>query len=896
MKKLFTLLTAAILLFSFSAGAYAEKANGVSAESEAQKRILSLKIMEGYEDGSFGADKNLTRAEFSAVIVRLLNVEDAASNNGSSQYIDVASDSWAKASIDLVTQLGYMQGVGDQRFDPENNVTYEQAVKVLVKVLGYDVMAQQNAGDVYTPYMVTASSIGLLRRISLEGSQPLTRGQLAVLLDNALDIPLMVLNGKGEYEIDDDATLLDNFLRDGAELSGVVEATSEVSLKGDVKLDDDEVLISGYRYKVGTTNAKELLGMTVSFYMIDIDGEAYIQGIYPAKNKNTTLTLAGEDVVSADRSRLTYLDEDDNEEDVDISGGQIIYNGGLFSGVAEEILTAPNAQLRLLDNNGDEEYDWLFVDAYELAQVLKHNPVDEAVYLQATLKSGTRSIEYGDEDKNVTLLNCEGTEIEPEKLAVEDLWLEIYESSDGKNLKVIALDKVFNGKIESLDSAGGETVIDGETYSFAKDAVGYFVQPSTLRVGEYYSFTLDSSERIVYAEEGEETGDYQYGYIYGISDEGNGLTSELRLKLINGTKVANFEENDRYYIQGKEKQEILIRNVAQKVWINNEAYKDLSKAAEKLATITNPSSKDELARGNVIRYRLNENNEINRIEILDPYGEYVSRNLNAEQMVLGGDDTPFGFDETTIMFFIPESGNEDDIACDMKFTTDTYNTLGFEFDDETSIVSAAIFQSPLSVYDESDFGADEKTKIVQAVTKGVDESGSIIYRISGYDRDGIFNRTTRSGISSVDEVAEQLKRGDVIQFSTDFDGQINRIKKIVSMPDSDEYYHDGAQTANEIMYGIASEADKNYLGVGATEYQNRLEIALDEDESDVTSFPMPVKETSAPDIYIYYTNRNLVSDGDFDDIITMDQVGAEDASRVVLYASNGTVKTIVIIK
>jgi len=891
-KRIISVLTLCTLLSGGQIVSNAENKN-----SEAVERIKSLNIMTGYEDGRFGEAEHLTRAEFAAVICRILRLDDLSHLDDTLQYTDVPEDFWGWSGINVVSSIKYMQGYGNNMFGPDEKVTYNQVVTVMIKLLGYDSTCEVVGGDDYSPYINRAHSLGILKNVSFKGDEPITREELALVISNALDTKLMIIDTDGKLAVSD-YTLFDRFRKDGEELEGIVQETSQTYLVEDNELDDDEVIINGVRYNVGDTDIRDYLGMNVHFFVQSVNDDFYvIKGFYPDYD-NETLSLSGEDVIQYDNGYLTYENDERKEKRIKLSGCQFVCNGRIYFGAPSELLLSPNAKIKFINNDKDTEYEYAFVELYELAQILKNNTVVGSVYLQSTLKNGSRSIDYTDEDVNFTFLNTAGKEISPEELSAEDAWLEIYASRDGKNMKVILLDDAKSGYVERIDfNENGTVVIDGAEYALAKDYAGFLVSPKILVINEYYDFCVDSYGKIICVETKNENAKARYGYIYFVSEASDNSDDEpMKIKIINGTTVRNCKENEKYYIYGNNRQEIQTLELASKVRIDNVYYSEADDISRILKTTYVSSTDGKTNLGNVIKYTLNNEKRVNKIEIMESYGKYTARKLNAEQKVMGGGDTPFGIDEETVVFFIPKSGMEEDISCEMKFTTDSYKSAGYELDEETYTVSAVVFESPLSVFDNSDFSESERTKIIQAVSQEIDDDGEIVYRVSGYAGNEVFNRITRSGIENIESIVSDLKRGDVVQFQTDFDGQINRIKKSFSMEENEDFYHQGAQTSHEIIYGIAMSGSENYLGVGDTEYMNRLSIALDESGMDEATFLMPVKESTAPDIYVYYSDEKMVYPGDFDDIITMNEVGSELASRVILYACNAVVKSVLIIK
>ena len=62
--------------------------------------------------------------------------------------------------------VGVTGGIGNGMFGPEDPVTYEQAVKMIVSALGYDLVAN-NKGGYPTGYLAVASSEGITKTSKL---------------------------------------------------------------------------------------------------------------------------------------------------------------------------------------------------------------------------------------------------------------------------------------------------------------------------------------------------------------------------------------------------------------------------------------------------------------------------------------------------------------------------------------------------------------------------------------------------------------------------------------------------------------------------------------------------------------------------------------------------------
>lgn len=208
-KVISSVVALALSLGSLSAFAasytdVAETASYATAVNE----LSALGIVNGYEDGTFQPDKKVTRAEVTKMVVAALAQTAAAdAAKGATAFSDVAADHWASGFINVGSNsTGFINGMGDGTFAPEANVTYAQLVKMLVTSLGYGGMALQEGGYP-TGYITVGDRIGVTKSLVANANDELTREQVARLIDNSVNIPLLVTTvwsaANPEYEIKD---------------------------------------------------------------------------------------------------------------------------------------------------------------------------------------------------------------------------------------------------------------------------------------------------------------------------------------------------------------------------------------------------------------------------------------------------------------------------------------------------------------------------------------------------------------------------------------------------------------------------------------------------------------------------------------------------------------------
>ena len=132
------------------------------------------------------------------LIITALGMDSYATATKSS-YSDMALAQWAIPYVEYATNLGIIEGVGGGRFSPGNPVTYEQAVTMIVRALGYTTDCNEINGTWPAVYVQKATALGIFKNV--EGNQYGTganRGDVAIMLYNALDIPQVYADKDGE--------------------------------------------------------------------------------------------------------------------------------------------------------------------------------------------------------------------------------------------------------------------------------------------------------------------------------------------------------------------------------------------------------------------------------------------------------------------------------------------------------------------------------------------------------------------------------------------------------------------------------------------------------------------------------------------------------------------------
>jgi len=93
------------------------------------KTLSAKHIVNGVTTEQFAPEANVTRAEFTAMLVRALGLE----STGTASYSDISSDAWYAGAVAAASEAGIMQGKSATAFAPNDNITREEMSAVLVR-------------------------------------------------------------------------------------------------------------------------------------------------------------------------------------------------------------------------------------------------------------------------------------------------------------------------------------------------------------------------------------------------------------------------------------------------------------------------------------------------------------------------------------------------------------------------------------------------------------------------------------------------------------------------------------------------------------------------------------------------------------------------------------------
>ena len=152
-----------------------------TATTETVNTIKLLEIANGDENGNMNYSKTVTRAEFVKMAVSASVNKDKAKNNSVSYSLfpDVKNTFWGAAYISTAIESGLVNGYLDGTFRPNNDVTLEEGVTIILRLLGYT--TSDFKGSYPSSQLEKYTELELNKNISAVKGQKLTREECMIL-------------------------------------------------------------------------------------------------------------------------------------------------------------------------------------------------------------------------------------------------------------------------------------------------------------------------------------------------------------------------------------------------------------------------------------------------------------------------------------------------------------------------------------------------------------------------------------------------------------------------------------------------------------------------------------------------------------------------------------------
>lgn len=491
-------------------------------------KLKNLGLISGYSDTEFSPDGDITRAEFCSMMARLLNLSGALDPSAFEKvFNDIDSDFWGAGAVYALYSIGAINGDENGNFNPDDNISLQDAVKIMVSSLGYTAMAEE-LGGYPNGFMTMASRLNLLGGLTdAEFEDSLCRGDAAVLMDNGLDAELVYQTSFGNTNTyDRDGSTILNRYHDIYEVSGVVTDVGYATVFSEGSAQENRFVIDGVSYKIGDFDVMPYLGMSVCAYVKKDSNNEYT-ALYIEPGSDTAVREFGSDkYLRIDGGSLYYSDESGGERRVSVNENtKIIYNYKYLTRIGiDEIPDTKSGFFKIVTNGGGAA-DYIFIYDYDTYFVTG------SASLGGTFNDMfSGAVNLGLENADLIMLQNDGEVIEytsDYRLNKNDA-VSVAKSADGRIADIrISIDSVI-GSVSNIDLNSGECIINGEVYELSEyfKSSGAEAEPSQDIVTAY----LDINSKIVYISES--TRSLQYGYLKKVSSSADAFGSSVSMQIV----------------------------------------------------------------------------------------------------------------------------------------------------------------------------------------------------------------------------------------------------------------------------------------------------------------------------------------------------------------------------
>lgn len=822
LKKTLAVVLAFAMILSMGAistFAYSDVAEGTIV-SEAVGILSNLNILTGFEDGTFRPDETVTRAQMAAIICRTLGYEDQAqSSMGSTVFNDVAADHWASGYVNVAQAQGIINGYGDGNFGPEDKVTYEQAVKMIVSALGYDLAANAKGGYP-TGYLAIASSEGITKNANGRVGDAAARSAIAVLVYNSLEVELMDQNSWSTGSDGDkwtnqtEKTILSQYL-DVQKFEGYVSETPLTKAQTSYSKDDKAVIsLTGAKYwnftsgdyvlntngipSTSNINAtlvddvNKFLGKKVVAYIGETadnaTGDRMLYAIAEKQGANNSITINASQLVAADQTKneLRYRKPGSTKiYDLALTVNSAYVNfddttaatlaaadGTRTSDLATEdfaALLTNGGVIELIDNDTTTGYDTLIITRYDAEAVVKAVEVD-AEDIMFDLYTGDLEAIDTEADDELVIVYKDGAVATVEDIAAGDTVSTAQIKGDDVRVLYVSSASV-TGTVDGWDPAEKEVSIAGTEYKPSRLSA-YYTDVTTLKNKEGI-FYLNVDGQIAYADASAAKG--SYGLVLNVGKSGSMGKYLATVALADGSVVSY--------------------DLATKLTWNNATGTTAEAAATAIAAImkngaTSPDPKASYDKDEAYTHTDVAAKLICEVKIKD--GEIKTLNqlnsgaaapgssskYNAETGTLGSKS----FDEASVMFAIKGAYNDTskiedtDVqagkAIELLADEEDYYVTAYEYENKVYgcalgynlVASIPVDSDAVIVSSKKEVSYNDDTAVQITGLQDGKEVSYIIYNENGY-KSAVGNIATGSPASYAATPAE-IGKGDVILVST----------------------------------------------------------------------------------------------------------------------------------
>lgn len=871
---------------------------------EAVMTLAPMGVIAGYEENgvvTFKPAQVVTRAEMAAFIVRQLGLSVSA--KADTKFSDVPRDFWASGDINIANSKNIIVGYGDGTFGPDNQVSFEEAVKMLVCALGYEEDAKDNGGWP-AGYIAIADKLDLLGGLSdklADTTAGCDRGTVAELLYNALDVYMQEVtyyNGQVLSKTVTSNTMTSEMGYTKFE-DVMVNATETSAISGSLQ-NKGYVALEGVKEDVknGGYDMDQYLGELVTVYASydKKTAEYTIVAVVGTSTNSDVVVIDAADISNVTGTRLYYyVDKDSSSKTsyydlapIAIDGGNLtmVYNNKAVAAEDQDydmITASPNGTVKLIDAGKDGIYERVIIETYRNYQVVEVEVEDNMLYLEN--ESDEVEVELDDSrDSNrpkFSITDAKGNALTLADLAEDDvcsIYSDVYESGrnyvkDADALKIVVSTDTIDGTVTSIGNK--KVYVDGDAYETDGN-----LSLNTFAIDDEGTFYLDFNGDIAFADTEAVLDNFEFVYD-GIV---NGRDITLYTMNASGEKVSY--------------------DMATTVRVNGTSYSmSNADARARLAAVLKVDGSNGLTEEYVVSLKTNSSNQITRITMLD--GDIDSGYFTKTDKMIGN----YLLSESTVVFTMPkdEAFDEDNLKVTKYSNLENSKTYSFKVCDtnKNGVVTAIIvYTTDGAVNVEDDIAVIQSvstTKVDDDVVLSLTmiQSGKTITKTTKSDDLFFINSAYEDMYGESAKIAYGAYPGQIIMYAEDSTGAIANTYRLYPRPCLAEEYVEGYYLTDKFQTWDNNPDRQNnsarlYMAAGIVTNKNTNNKVIEIDSYNKTT---DVDETISA---AYGNARVIVVDTNMNSEELAVKVGSSsDISKgdyVVVRKYKGSVRDIVVYK
>lgn len=831
----------------------------VQANEEDASYIKGRFFMQAFGIDTQGMDYNsaVTRG-FAANVLSKTLFDDIVITPAMTKFVDVAPDSPYASAAYLLSSAGVMQGDGS-RFSPNDKITYSQAAKIFVSSIGKDVVAASKGGYP-SGYITVATNDRIFDNVVVKTDDALTFGDFAKMFYNFTYCRGFVTSAGDlkTYSLDD-TTVLENKLSrcDMTYIEGVVRGNQFGSVKDD---DIGYITIENASYALACDVDSDIIGYYANAFLTKKGSKYAVTSIIKDPSMNVVKVLSGADIADVSLSKVKYYDGDKIRE-LKLNELSVVRNSKVLASYTKNDLIPLNGGIVLIDNDADGKYEYVNVQNKQYYTVQRTSASNNVIILDEGNYEGSTHIYINPEDNEFyhRIYKSNGEEATFSDIKESDV-IRIEGSIEQKVLCVYIIDTVIDGTVETI-AVDDEypLTIDGKYYKVATDVSRQaLVDVPSLGFNSSYTFTVDGA-LVVKTEKIKSKESYAYVIDTYVS---NGLTTKISYKIV-----------------GEDKQ-IYYGDVADRITYNGKSVKKEN---------FTPKS------GIVISYKTDSDGKICVINDGELYSEKSTKIYAEKTGILYSYSYtyPLFMSDETVVFIVPDSGKDDDYMSDLTLTNGTsYICESYDYDEDDMSVGAVVIYEDVTYESPGYIAKNSPVCILKSRTSVLDEEGIQVFKLEWLEGEEVKTALVKN-TANMRKIAGNMACGDVFQYSVTNRGYIDNITTLIRLDQNPKYFHNGANSNLEQVYGKVVDSQYKTLPKGnMAKFVNvyTLNVGL----ANERNFLVTSDET-AVNYYYYDSKTGAVQPGSFDNVMTEDGVlGTFSASEVYIYYCDRSALAVVI--